>query len=306
MSRPTLLDIATLNGTDAAAGLIEEAMQTHPEIAAGYWRTIKGLNYRTKVRTSVPTVAFRNANEGTAVVKSTYINRLVEAMIINPYWECDKAVADASEDGPEAFIAMEAAGILEGTMNALARAFYYGRNATFGDEKGFPGLVDAVDAAMVLDAAGTTDATASSVWLVKWGVDSVTWVLGQGGELAVSEPRVETIHDDSGNPLTGYVQDLLMRPGLQVANVKKLGRIKKLTADSGKTLTDDRIAAALALWPAGITPDVMYMSRRSLEQLRLSRTATNATGAPAPIPTESFGVPIAVTDGIANTETLTL
>jgi hypothetical protein len=48
------------------------------------------------------------------------------------------------------------------------------------------------------------------------------------------------------------------------------------------------------------------MTKRSQEQLRASRTATNATGAPAPIPTDAFGIPIGVTDGILNTEALTL
>jgi len=306
MSRPTLLDIATINGSDSATGLIEEAMQTHPEIRGGFWRTIRGLNYKTKVRTSVPTVAFRDANEGTAAVKSTYINRLVEAMIINPIWECDKAVADASEEGAEAFIAMEALGLLEGAMQTIAKCFYYGRNATFGDAKGCPGLVDSIAAAMAVDAGGTTDATASSLWLVKWGLNGVSWCLGQGGEIAVSDVRTETIHDDSGNPLTGYVQDLLARVGVGVHNIQHLGRIKKITADADRTLTDDLIAEALSKFPAGVVPDVAYMSRRSLEQLRKSRTATNATGAPAPIPTESFGVPIEVSDAIVDTETLTL
>ncbi|NLG44783.1 MAG: hypothetical protein GX547_16195 [Phycisphaerae bacterium] len=307
LTRPTLLDIAILNGADSAAGLIEEVMQAHPEIAAGHWRTIRGLNYRTKVRTSVPTVPFRDANEGTAVVKSTYANRLVETYICNPYWECDKAVADASEEGPEAFIATEAAGILEGAMQTLAKCFYYGRHETLGDAKAFPGLIDSYDAAdRVVDAEGTTPNTGTSVWLVKWGIDSVAWVLGQGGELAVSDPRIETIRDDAGNPLTGYVQDLLMRPGLQVANRTKVVRIKKLTADAGCTLDDDILAEALSKFPAGIVPDVMLMTRRSREQLRKSRTATNATGAPAPIPSDAYGVPIAVTDAIADTEPLTL
>jgi hypothetical protein len=48
------------------------------------------------------------------------------------------------------------------------------------------------------------------------------------------------------------------------------------------------------------------MSRRSLFQLQSSRTATNATGAPAPIPVESHNIPIAVTDSIVDTEKLTL
>jgi hypothetical protein len=44
------------------------------------------------------------------------------------------------------------------------------------------------------------------------------------------------------------------------------------------------------------------MSRTSLFELQASRTATNPTGAPAPFPTEAFGVPIIVTDSIPEDE----
>lgn len=49
-------------------------------------------------------------------------------------------------------------------------------------------------------------------------------------------------------------------------------------------------------------PNYIVMNRRSAAQLRKSRTATNATGAPAPWPTEIEGIPIIVTDAIGNAE----
>ena len=78
----------------------------------------------------------------------------------------------------------------------------------------------------------------------------------------------------------------------------------ELTADTGKGLTDLLIADLLSRFPASRPPTELVMNRRSLMQLQKSRTATNATGAPAPIPTESFGVPIIVTDQISSTEAL--
>jgi hypothetical protein len=53
-------------------------------------------------------------------------------------------------------------------------------------------------------------------------------------------------------------------------------------------------------------PDVLFMTPRSLYQLRASRTATTPGGTPAPIPTEVFGVPIQVTNQIRNNEKLAL
>lgn len=301
---PTLLDIAKANGSDAVVGLIDETTKAHPEITMGAARTIKGMNYKTLVRTGLPTVGFRNANEGYAGSKGTYENRLVETYIFDPRWESDKAVADRYEDGAAAYIAIEAGGIMEAAMQALCTQFYYGTGA---DAKGFPGLIAAYDSVnMVIDAGGTTDVTASSVWAVKYGPKWVQWVWGNNGSLALSDVSEQRVLDANGNPFTAYCQEMLAYPGLQVATVRAIGRIKKLTNDSGKGLTDALISKLLAKFPAGVVPDVLYMGRRSLQQLQSSRTATNPTGAPAPFPQDSFGIPIAVTDAITDVELLAL
>lgn len=303
MSLLTLLDIAIHNGSDQVAGLIEESIQVHPELVLGAARTIKGTQYKTLVRTALPTVGFRNANEGTAAAKSTFENRLVETFIMEPRFESDKAVADGYEDGAEAYIAMEAAAQLEAAMRTLGKQFYYGIGAG-GDAKGHPGLVGSIDDALTVDAEGTTASTASSVWAVKWGVKDVIWVYGQNGQLELNELRIESIADAAGNRFDAYVQTMSAYPGLQVGSKNSIGRIYNLTEDSGKGLTDDLLYDLLSKFPAGIKPDVFLMTRRSLRQLRGSRTATNPTGAPAPIPTEVEGVPIAVTDSILDTEAI--
>ena len=304
MAVTTLLDIAKANGSDAAVGLIEEVMTYSPEVSLGAARTIKGLSYKTLVRTNLPTAAFRNANEGVAATKSTWENRVVECFTLNPRWECDKAVADRYEDGAQAFIALEADGIMRAAMLTLGSQFYYG---TSNDAKGFPGLLAAYDStSMVVDAGGTTASTGSSVWGVKWGPKAVQWVYGSEGQLSVSEVSEQRVLDASNNPYTAYVQELLAYPGLQIGNKFAVGRIKKLTADSGKGLTDGLISQLLAKFPVGYKPDVLLMSRRSRMQLQMSRTATTPTGAPAPYPQEAFGIPIEETDGIVDTEALTL
>lgn len=319
MPRTTLLDIVKANGSDPVVGLIDETTKAHPELTLAASRTIQGLNYPTLVRVGLFNgTTFRNANEGTTVGKSSYENRLVTTFIMEPRIEADKAVADAYEDGAEAWIAMEGEGAVEKAMVDLSAQYYYGRNvAAGGNAKGFPGLIDAYDAANnVVDAGGTTASTGSSVWLVKFGPKDVQWVWGMGGQLALGDVRIETIYDAIGNPLTGYVTSLLARPGLQVGSLRSVVRIKKLTADAGKGLTDAVIAAALAKFEVGVVPDVIFMSRRSRLQLQLSRGVTifsggagqpnGGTSNTAPLPIESMGIPIAVTDAIKDTESLTL
>jgi hypothetical protein len=315
----TLLDIAKSNGNDAVVGLIDETVKAHPEIALGGARTIKGMNYRTLVRTSgFSGSTFRNANEGATVGKATYENRLVETFTLNPRWECDKAVADRHEDGAQAYIAMDAEAMVEKAMVDLSKQFYYGTNTTYGgNAKGFPGLIDAYDSTNnVVDAGGTTATTGSSVWLVKFGVKAVQWVYGMGGSLSLSDVTEGRVTDASSNPYTAYIQEMLAYPGLQVAGVRSLVRIKKLTADSGKGLTDSLIADALAKFEVGVVPDLILMSRRSRTQLQKSRSVTIFSGSGgkvsgsveniAPLPTEAFGIPIAVTDSISDVESLTL
>lgn len=302
MAMPTLLDIAKANGSDALVGLIDETTQAAPEVRSGAARTVRGLSYKTLVRTGLPTVGFRSANAGYASSKGVYENRTYECYLFNPRWECDKAVAMAHEDGMEAFVALEASGIMEAAFQELGSQFYYG---TSNDSLGFPGLLAAYDSTnMVVDAGGTADNVSTSVWAVKFGPRDVQWIYGQDGNLSLSDLIEARLTDGSSNPYTGLVQEILMHVGLQVGSTRSIARIKKLTTDSGKGVTDARIASCLALFQTGVKPDVLFMNRRSLEQLRASRTATNATGAPAPMPAEAFGVPILVTDSITSTETL--
>jgi hypothetical protein len=159
---------------------------------------------------------------------------------------------------------------------------------------------------MVVDAGGTTDNTASSVWAVMWGPQAVQWVIGNNGALTVTDVTEQRVLDSNNKPYTAYCQELMSRIGLQVGNRYAVGRIKKLTEDSGKGLTDSRLSALLAKFPVGFRPSHFLMSRRSQMQLQQSRTATNPTGAPAPVPSEAFGVPIIATDSIVDTEALAL
>jgi len=312
MSMPTLLDVVRRNGTDDAVGLIEEASKATPEVALGGARSITGLNYRARVRTAVPTVNFRSSGEGTAVDHSTYEQRLFECYLLNPQFEVDKADADAAEDGAGAYLAEEALGIMEGAFQALGTAFFYGQNATVGKgAKSFPGLLDQYDADnMTVDAGGTTDDVASSVWFVRWHPQGTRWLLGLGGKAEVTDPEAVRLIDTNSNPYTGYRQELYLRPGLQVGHLKSVARIKKLTTDNGKGLTDALIDSAMALFPAGKPPTVAYMSTRSRKQWKNSRTATTPTGAPAPWPDIIDGpegpIPVKVTDSILNTEKLAL
>jgi hypothetical protein len=312
-----LLDLAKLNGSDPTIGMIDEAYRVVPEFSGiikigpreiivpnvGHVETITGREYKTLIRTANPRGGFRNANDGPIVAKSTYENRLVETFILNPRWSCDKAIADNDQKGPARVIALEGSGLITGALQDAAANFYYGQG-TGGNAKGHPGLIDSVDAEMIVDATGSTASTGSSVWAVKWGQKGVCWVMGNNGSLDMSDVRIGDIIGENSQLLTAYIQEMFIYPGVQVGHKFAIGRIKNLTGQAGKTLTDALIGSLVTKFPVGMEPDCLFMSRRSREQLRNSRTTYSPTGSEASIPTEWNGIPIIATDAILDTETI--
>jgi hypothetical protein len=305
MANLTLLEIAQMTGNDDVVGLIEESISAHPEVNESA-RTIRGTSYKTLIRTALPSTGFRNANEGSSPVISTYENKLVETYISESRIQTDRAVADAHEDGPESVMAMEASGVVESLMRSFASQMYYGTATTVATStassptKGFPGLIETVDSSLVVDKAGTGSAT-SSIWALKFGPQWLQWVFGNNGSLTMSDTRVETVLDGSSNPYENYVRVLLTYPGFQMVNKYAAGRIKNISVATG--VDDDDLATLLSQFPEGVEPDAFYMTKRSQESIRSNRTATNPSGSPAELPDSAFGIPIITTNGIVNTET---
>lgn len=317
MPQPTLLDIAKLNGSDAVVGLIEENLTYAPEMSVFPSRTIRGTSYKIAVRTTLPGVSFRAANGGVIYTKSEFQNRLIEAFILSGNIRVDVAVAGAYEDGPEAFKAIEASGVMKQALLTIGSQIYYGTQGQLG----FPGL-QAIHAAysatlsspLTVNATGTTALTGSSVYGVKFGPQDVQLIWGQGLTFDMNDEWFKQMVNDgvAGQDFLAWVNALNAWVGLQVGSAYSVGRVKNLTAEVGKGLTDALLGQLLGQYPVGHRPDVWLMNRRSALQLQASRSATSvgnfgtrtSTGADiwAPYPTESNGIPIVVTDSIVSTE----
>ena len=141
------------------------------------------------------------------------------------------------------------------------------------------------------------------MYAIRSGDDDAVILGGNDGVIDVGETVVQRLTGTNGT-YPGYYTPISGWAGLQVGSAYSVGRIINLTADTNKGLDDDKIAELLALFPAARQPNMLVMNRRSLKQLQQSRTATNATGAPAPFPTEAFGIRIIVTDSITSTESI--
>ena len=311
MALPTLLDIAQSRGTDGIAGLIEEVIKFTPEVAMGAARTVIGTQYKSAVRVGLPTTSFRQANVGGLVSKAKYEQRLFDCYITDTPWLCDKAVADAHEDGSAAYIAGEAKGIMLAQMIMLSKQFYYGQpkapgdnTVAFSDPLGFPGLLQMYDAAnMTIDATGNTSNGCTSVWALNWGDEGVQWLYGNGtNPLQLTDVKTVILNDANGNPLTQYHQQLLAWVGLKLGSLKRAACIKNIDGTAGHTLNDALLTKLIQKFPVGYVPDVIYLTRNAMTQLINSRTATNVTGIPPAFPTDFRGIPLVQTDSIQDTE----
>lgn len=301
----TTADVATFNKVDMDL-LVSDVLDGAPLLDRLAARTCRSNVFYYTRKTANPVVGFRAVNDGVETKDATYEKVTVTLGVLDASFAVDVAAAMTDERGAQHIMAEEALAHLRQAMREVEEQIIY---STGNDAAGFAGFATQAnlnenDDAMVVDAGGSTASTGSSVWLIRTGPGDVEVLWGQDGVISIGEQQiVERAGSATGNfpafyhPITGWC-------GVKIGSTYSVARIGNLTNDAGKGLTDDLIAAAIAKFPADRLPNVMAMNRRSWRQLQNSRTATNPTGAPAPFPTEAFGIPIVVTDSIASTETI--
>lgn len=323
MPVPTLLDVAKLVGNDVSVGLIEENLTAAPEAATFMSRVIPGTSYKVVVASGDPTTGFTAANEGIAPTKSTLEQRLHECYIYRGAVAIDLAVQRASEGlGVPDLEMLEASRVTQAALRDIGSQIWYG---TTNDTKGFGGLkaftpktlsAGSIGSTIVVDAAGTTASTASSIYAVKFGIQDVHLIFGNNQTLELGEFRDQMLTDASNGQYAARVAQMTAWIGMQIGSVNSVGRILNVTADSGKTASDSLISQLMEKFPVGYVPDAFYMSRRSASQLARSRTVTifsqagvapNAARTSPVIATrvnDWDGIPIIVTDSILNTDSI--
>lgn len=288
-----------------------EVLNDSPVLRALYATTAShGNKHQYLKEDGAPTVGFRPVNTGRTNVAGTDVEVNFDLKYLDPSWDIDVAIADAvpaSKGGAVGYLDRGSKRNIRQALFGAEKQFFYG---TGNDSDGFVGLNVATtlrykDSLMVVDATGSTANTGSSVWFMRTDDTETEAMVVLGGTGNISVPEEALIIqkvDGSGKPYAAYFVPMGGYMGLQVGSKYSIGRICNLTAQAGKGLTDALIYQMLAKFPASRRPTFMSMNMRSLEQLRSSRTATNSTGAPAPLPTEVANVPIIVTDSIVSTE----
>ena len=332
----TLLDLTTLTATDSAVGIVEIVRDFSPEVRVLSGRPIEGINTYISRRKILPggnmtmgtgtikgtasgmgtagkspsqSTLFRAVGTGTYVEASEYEKILVEAYYVDGQLQVDEQIVKADPKRLGDILALESKGQIEAKFLALGRQFYYG---VARDSVGFHGLVSIHDSAnMVVTGSGSGAAT-ESAWLVRNALDGIHWVYGNGVGLQAGQWMRQQVKDANSLAYFAYVNNFSGFLGLGNNHPFSSCRIANLD-DSGTALhylTDKMVAQALSKFPVGYPPTHLFLSRRQRYWLQTSRSVTSpgnlAAATPmqySPIPTESNGIPIHVTDSIQLIET---
>lgn len=307
----TLLDLAARSGSDTVAGLIEDVITVAPEFGIIPARPKAGTTYKVTRRTGLPTAAFRDANEGLAASKSTYVQEVRSMYFLDCQLEVDEAIVKGDDRSIGDVLTDEAAGALEAALIAIGSQVWYGTSA---DAKGFVGVRSAITMGTDnVTCGGTTNTTSAYlVWLDDRGVH-----LKVGNDGAIDMPAWMTqqvIKSGSGSTAKkciAHVSNISSYLGLSIGSAYSCFAATGIGATLGTNgFTDAKGAALLAKVPLNRRAGLRwFMNRTAAAQLQYSRSAVGQIDAGAvgrsyaPMPTECQGFPITITDSIVDTET---
>ena len=360
---PNAAEIAQVSGNSFAHQLLMGVLADLPVIRTFDARLLVGDKVLSLAITALPTGRFINLGEGyTAMQTDTALGEYNAARIGGSLKVQESTMKKWNERNRESIGAnlamdywgIQAMGGIKGQLRAVQRQIFQGVSA---DAKGFPGLKALTPYASgntltvtgvpqdgswqksVLDVAGTTSTTASSIYSVAFGeLDCQLCIGGPNGlEDFLTFPTPERVWLEATDAIDsatkgdwyhvasneGYVGLSVM--GSNEANASRkfpqysVRRAANVTADTGKTASDNILQRLWDMHPDGHKPNAFYMSHRSVTQIQTARTAAqtvflmgnaganakDATFTPlAPIPTEWNGIPIIGTDAIGNTDAI--
>ena len=299
----TLADLAKLNDKNNMDPGISDLLDEAPLLALTAAEETDGDTHKYVKQTGAPTVGFRSVNDGRENFKSTDTEVTVTLKLLDCSFVVDQAIADQYRLGPTAYIAREASRHLRSGFSAGESQMIYGVGA---DAAGFIGLfdnaqLDALADEMVIDGGGVAANVQTSVLAVRTGTDlrDAVMIAGMNGNVMMGDSVSQFIDGATGRyPV--YATPIFAWLGMQIGGARSVGRLCNI--DATATLDDDKLSELINTFPSGRGPSYLALNRTSLRQLQQSRTATNGTGAPAPFPTEAFGIPIVPTDSIVSTE----
>jgi hypothetical protein len=250
---------------------------------------------------------FRGVNTG--VLNTAPQEELVTdtCKFLDGHFHRDVAIASGYKGGAAEYMAKETVKELRALFASLEKQTF---QSTGNDASGFVGLpgfatLDTLDDSdHVIDAGGSGG---RSAYIIRTGDDDLAMVAGNDGNLDFDYDPDQTPQKIVTNASTGagYMAHVVNLAGyfcLQEGSIYSVVRIANLDSTTGHKMTDALLSQALSKYPSGRGATHIILDRVLSQELQASRTATNPTGAPAPFPSEAFGVPIVNTDHLDTSE----
>ena len=317
MATMTLFDLITLQRNDQLTGLVEDVTTYAPEFGVFAAVPRPGTFYEVVRRTSLPTVGFRNVNEGTTPLKSAYKKEVKQMFFLDGVINMDEAITKADDRSVGDAFMLESQGVLRGSLITIGTQVWYGTSA---DAKGFAGIRAQLAGSVV--AGGSTNSTSAYLlWMDQ--AQGVRFDVGQNGAIALPAPTRQQIADpnDSTKVLFAWVSNLSCWIGLNVISAKSTWAVTGITTHQTSTVYDQNLTDSAGQnlisniplnrrqnlrWFINRTSEFLLAASRSTinNALGASYQPASSSGTPAwsPLPNNLNGYPITVTDSITNSE----
>lgn len=258
MDRLTLLDMAKRSDPDGkAATVIELLSQSNPILQdAPAAPSNAQMGNRVTMRTSLPTVAFRKINQGTARSKSSTRQTVDTIGFMDGRCEVDvrekKIVGEANF---AQFKAQENAAFIEAMGQKAANTLIYGNELT--EESAFTGLeprlrtaATAITGSQVIKHhASPSGSDYTSIYVVDWSPMYVHLIYPRDGSgvvgLDIKNCPEQDVNDADGNPFRAEVTVYEWMLGLTVKDPRRIARLANI--DVSQALTDTSVLIKTSL-----------------------------------------------------------
>lgn len=194
--------------------------------------------HRATLRTSLPTVAWRLLNQGSAPSKSTSAQVDFQTGILEAWSEVDVDLAELNGN-VKSFRLSEAQAFIEAMSQEVQQTMIYG---TAANPEEFVGLASYYDSLTdnsgenIVDAGGTQSDN-SSMYLVGWGDRAAYGIFPRGSKAGLSREdlgivTVETTAGIAGNRMRAYQEHYKWKVGLAVEDWRQSARIANIDISS--------------------------------------------------------------------------
>ena len=276
--------------------------------------------HRTTLRTGMPTVSWRNANEGVAKSKSTTSQSDVSCGMLEGRSEIDVDVAKLNGD-VDAFRLSEAYAFLEKMNQEMEETLWYGNSTTAPKEfTGFQPQYESLtgtNGQNVVNADAADSSANSSIWLIGWSENTVHGIYPKGSEAGLSHQDLgeADAFDGSYNRFRAYIDLYQWKAGLVVRDwryavrIPNIGMTKLVAEAADADLTKTMTKAIYRIPSLSACRPVFYCNRSVLEYLDIQRQKAVASGGGTMwgnvdgMNRPTFrGIPIQISDSLLETE----